>query len=768
MDIRPHPLVAAGLAAAAAACTLLPWWRALRAPVLLVDGPPLPLAADEWTGAEILGTLLTVGIGTLAVAAVALAVVGRLGDRREGAVVGDQTPRTALSKRSSAAVSAAVGAAVAAGAVRVLFEWGPSGALGAWFGGLLGLLAVAVALRCGRAAGGRRRVATPAAVPAHDLGPFVLAAALVGGLVVGILPAAGATPAAADGPFTHIADLATVPLRSGATALPASDLRLTTVDGAVAAVTDDGIADVEHGRVTVLARVGADDRGRHAGGILGVADGRVARFVDASTVLVTGLHAGDPTAVRINGVAEAGTVGSDGTAWLRGYGEPSATIRRLDLSSYTGAATLDITFLPVVTIDAPVGADPVAVHDVVPVQGGALRRAGHDGGFRLERIAAEPGRVAVTPVAGGFDPTCGLTAAARSASLPTLGPFAGAPDGGAWLAAGGRLLRVGPDGVLRAVRAPPPGEVSALVTTAEGSVVLAVRDALWTVSPTTPLDDLPPTPSDCVPQPRSAGPAVALVPVANTGTDRLGAPLGVDGRWVGSTRDGQLTAVSADGRTRRPLGTRADGAPGAVWPDGSGGVWWLESAAGTVTLVHGRPGLAPVRLPPVAIPADRVVLVPDLGGRTPLVATPTGAFEVDAGVATRVVDGPVTGGVVRADGHGWLLAGGRLLALDGGRVLGAAIDGSGIAGRAGVGAPVPVQLAKNVPPARIALDGGSVALDARGRAAVFSDGVVLAVTVDGTVTPVAQDLRLTAPVSVEGGLVQRGDDGALLRVDLPG
>jgi hypothetical protein len=197
-------------------------------------------------------------------------------------------------------------------------------------------------------------------------------------------------------------------------------------------------------------------------------------------------------------------------------------------------------------------------------------------------------------------------------------------------------------------------------------------------------------------------------------------------------------------------------------------VWWLESAAGTLTLVHGRPGLAPVRLAPVAIPADRAVLVPDLGGRTPLVATPTGAFEVDAGVATRVVDGPVTGGVVRADGRGWLLAGGRLLALDSGRVLGAAIDGSGIAGRAGVGAPVPVQLAKNVPPARIALDGGSVALDARGRAAVFSDGVVLAVTVDGTVTPVAQDPRLTAPVSVEGGLVQRGDDGALLRVDLPG
>src|SRR5205807_2459945 len=163
-----------------------------------------------------------------------------------------------------------------------------------------------------------------------------------------------------------------------------SDVRLTVVGGAVAAVTDDGIAAFEHDRVTVLARVAVDDRGRHAGGILGVADDRVARFVDPSTVAVTGLRAGDPTVVRVTG-------------------------------------------------------------------------------------AAEPGRIAVTPVAGGFDPTCGLTGAARSASLPTLGPFASAPDGGVWLAAGGRLLRAGPDGVLRAVRGALPGEVTAMVTTADGS-----------------------------------------------------------------------------------------------------------------------------------------------------------------------------------------------------------------------------------------------------------------------------------------------------------
>nr|MBA3906970.1 hypothetical protein [Pseudonocardiales bacterium] len=137
MNLRPHPLVAAVLALLATACTLLPWWQADRAPALLVDGPPLPLDADEWTGVELLGTPTAVALATLAVVGIALAVVGHLADR---------TPRTSVSERSSAAVAAAVGAPVAAGAVRVLLDWGSSGAVGAWFGGLLGLLAVAAAL----------------------------------------------------------------------------------------------------------------------------------------------------------------------------------------------------------------------------------------------------------------------------------------------------------------------------------------------------------------------------------------------------------------------------------------------------------------------------------------------------------------------------------------------------------------------------------------------------------------------------------------------
>jgi hypothetical protein len=734
---RLRPPAAGGLAVLSVACVFLPWWRADQAPVLLVDGPPLPLAPDSWTGADLLGIPLAIGLAALAALAAVMTTPRRATSHPFGAL---RTPPagcevTRRGAKWALPVVGLVGAATAAGGSRVLATSGPGATPGAWAAVALGAAAVVVAV-------GRPRLR---AAP-------VLAAALVGTLVTGVLP--GTDAAAADGPYVRLAELAaTGPLRSGATALPAgSGLALTVVDGAAAAVTDDGIANVAHGRVTVLARVPADDRIRHAGGILGVAGDRVARFVAPGALLVTGLRAGDPTAVRVLGVAEASRVGTDGTVWLRGYGEPAATIRRLDLRAYGGASTLDVTMLPVVTIDAPVGTAPLAAADLLPVPRGALRRTAN----RLERVTVEPGRTVVTPVAGGLDPACGLTAVARNAALAGPGPFAAAADGGAWVAASGRLLRVGSDGVLRAVRASLPGPVTALVTTPDGAVVLATRQgALWALPPGAPLEDLPLTRSDCVPDPRPAGPPVALVPVANTGPDRLGVPLGVDGRWASGTRDGQITAVSADGRTRTPLGTRSDGALGPVWPDGAGGVWWLEGS----TPVHAHPGAPQVRLPPVAVPANDIALIPDLGGRPPLVATPAGAYRLDG---TRLVDGPVTGGVVRADGRGWLLQGGRVLALAGGRVLGPVIDGGGLA------APVAVQLAHNVPPTRLRLGDAALGLDAQGRVVVIADGVVLAVTMDGAVRPVAQDPRLTTPIAVEGGLVQRGDDGTLLRVDLPG
>ena len=309
---RLRPPAAAGLAVLGVACVLLPWWRAADAPVLLVDGPPLPLTPDAWTGIELIGAPLAVGLAVLGAVALALGA-----------------------STAACAVAGLVGAATAAGAGRVLVTWGPSTAQGAWFAAAFGVAAVLVAI-------GHRPVWA------------TLAAALVGALVTGI-PRMDGT-AAADGPFVRLADLADAGvLRSGGTTVPTGPgLRLTVADGTAAAVTDDGIATAAHGRVDVVARVPADDRIRHAGGILGVAGDRVARFIAPGTLLVTGLHAGDPTAVRVVGVAEASPVGSDGTVWLRGYGEPTATVRSLDLGAYDGATTVDVTLLPVVTIDAPV------------------------------------------------------------------------------------------------------------------------------------------------------------------------------------------------------------------------------------------------------------------------------------------------------------------------------------------------------------------------------------------------------------------------------
>lgn len=298
---------------------------------------------------------------------------------------------------------------------------------------------------------------------------------------------------------------------------------------------------------------------------------------------------------------------------------------------------------------------------------------------------------------------------------------------------------------------------------------LAVRNqdayALWRLpGAAAVLADLPATPAGCVAAPPAAGPPVSLVPVGETAGDPLGAPLDTSGRWASDRLGtGAIVAVTPDGR-RAPLGVRdGDGGVGPVVPDGSGGVWWLEAGDGRSTLVHGCPGVAEHRFPAVEIPGTGASLLTDLGGRPPLAGTTAGAFRIDGGSAERVVDGRVDGGAVRADGRGWVLVGGRVVALDGDRVLGPVID----AGPAPDDAvPVVVQLAKGVAPNRLALPPSHLGLDAQGRAVVVSDGVVIAVDVDGAVGVVAQDPRLDAPFVVEGGLVQR-DGGTLLRVDLP-
>ncbi len=716
----------------AAAALLLPWWREPVTPVLLVPGPTLALPRETWAGWEVLGAggmaLLLVPAG----AAIVAAAVGRPGAWR--LLIG------------------AAGVAAVVVAVSVAIDRGGA-AQGAGIAALAGFAAAGIAVSAGPV-----RV-----VPALAAGAV---AVIVAGLAV---PGPDAGPAGAAGPFVRLGSLDGAGFRSGTPGTRAPHPGLTVLDGGAAVLTDDGVVRlVAGGRAEVLARVPPHGRGGEQG-VLGVAGDRVARWVDAGVVMVTGLRAGDPVAVRIRDVAAAGRVGSDGSVWLRAAGDPLATVRRLDLTAYAGAQDLAAVYLPVVTIDPPVGSASLDVDDLRPVPGGALRTTGG----RLDRVTPEPGHVAVTTLAGGLDATCGLTATPRDAFLRNASPPVPDADGGVWLVDDHRtLLRLGPDSLLRAVPTPLPGVVTDLVVTPGGAVVMALEGpdgpALWRLPDAeSALAPLPAAPPWCAADPPPVGPPVGLVPVANTSGDPLGVPLDATGRWAsgraGAT--GGIVVMTPDGQ-RLPLGARQDGTLGVVVPDGSGGAWWLEVTGNRATLVHGRPGLPQERFPAVDRPAPEQgsLLLPDLGGRPPLLGTADGAFRIAGGAAVPVVTGRIDGGVVRADGRGWVLADGRLLALDGDRVLGPVIDAG--AGRAS-DVPVVVQLAKGVPAHALALPNAALGLDARGRAVVVSDGVVLAVDDAGTVTPVAQDPRLGAPHTVVGGLVDVGDQDTLLRVELP-
>ena len=92
-------------------------------------------------------------------------------------------------------------------------------------------------------------------------------------------------------------------------------------------------------------------------------------------------------------------------------------------------------------------------------------------------------------LAGGLDPSCGLTRSGPMPFLPRLvGPTVD-PAGDLWLAVGevgdgpNRLVRLSGDGELQVVAQPVPGQVDDLVATADGGVDLLVAGpdsrALW-------------------------------------------------------------------------------------------------------------------------------------------------------------------------------------------------------------------------------------------------------------------------------------------------
>jgi hypothetical protein len=713
----PRTLLAAlGFAAAAALLLPLPWWTAPRAPVVLVGtGPAVRGETAGQAGWELAGPITAALLVALVVAAAVLLALRRIGPARVVLVL-----------------AGATGLAVGAG---VLVGRGAS-------------LPAAAAAACGVTAAALAALGSPA----------VLAVALLAA-VVPVLPGGPVHSAAADtggaaGPFVRVARLAA----AGGVAV--------VVDGQPGVVTAGGLAVLDAaGHAEVLAAT--PDAPPDRPSIIGAADGRVVRWSAADSVTVTGLDERDPVAVTVHGVSAASRLGADGTLWVRATTDPPGAARLLELGQRDGEQTADATYLPVFAIHGPTASAAVDVATVLPLGTGAVRTVPQEAGQRLERLSGDAsGHTTVTLLAGGLDATCGLTRSGPASFLPQPGPPAADGEGGVWFVTGpapdGRLARLGPDGVLEVVAAPLPGAASSIAVTPDGQPVLVLADAtgpaLWRLpDPAAALTDLPAPAPACTAAPAPLAPPVALVPVGRTGRDPLGVPLSADGRWASAGPGGEI-AVVAPGGARTPVGVRADGGAGPVWPDGSGGVWWVEAPGAPV---HGT-AAGTERFPPVS--QEGSALVPDLGGRPPLLVTATGALRVGSRSPVPVVGGRIAGGVVRADGRGWLLADGGLVALDGDRMLGAVIDPGD---RQADTTPVAVQLAKGVAPAALALPRATVALDGAGRAVVVADDVVLAVGDDGSVSVVAQDRRLVGlPVfAAEGGLVAH-DRGDLLRMDL--
>ena len=477
----------AGLAAVAAAATVLPWWRADRGAVLLggdpgtsiqrgavgggggVAGPVTELPPDVWTGVEVTG-LWAVVVAVSAGAALVVALLGGLGLRR-----------LAVAARWTAA---AAGLAAAAGAGRALAQWGQSGAVGAWVTLAAGIGAVGSALALGARESPvpARRVARPGTAspafrharrrPAVHLA-VALGLATVAAAAVAVVPT-GPTPRprAMTGPFVPVAAVGAFPLRSGETGLAATDdVRPIIADGAAGVVSRAGVVvATADGRARVLAR---PDRGAPAP--IGVVGDRVIRWIFADSVAVTGLRAGSPLDVVVRGVREVGAPGADGSVWLRSDADPAGTVRRLDILRLDGEQRIAATYLPVVTIQE--AEPPVDLRTVLPVRGGGLRNLAEAG--RLELLTGTAGGIATTPLAGT---RCG---AAGVADLDR----AAADRSGVWFvlvsADGERLAHLDPasDGAARAVPAVLPGTVTALAAPGDGSLLFVARDArgaaLW-------------------------------------------------------------------------------------------------------------------------------------------------------------------------------------------------------------------------------------------------------------------------------------------------
>jgi hypothetical protein len=511
-------LPASALCAAAAGALLLPWWRADRGAVLLDGESVAALPPDVWTGVEVTGpwavavaapaavavlmaVLTTTGLTTTGLTTTGLTTTGLTATeltateltatelRRHrprpdganaalGAVDGPNAAFAPSGGRPTAGrlVAAARWTAAAAGALavavagRALVGWGPSSAIGVWTTLLAGLGAVGcvwwLPTRGSRAP--VRRAGRSGLVgrwPRHG----ALLGAVVAVVVLPSDPGPRQWPDA--GPFVPIAAVGAFPLRSGTDGLAATDdVRPVLADGAPGVVSRAGVVVAVGGRARVLA---LPDRGAPAP--IGVMGDRAVHWISADSVAVTGLHSAAPVDVVVRGVAEAGMLGADGSAWVRTDADPAGTVRRLDAARLVGRQRLAATWLPVVTIQEP--EPPVDLRTVLPVRGGGLRSLAGVG--RLELLTGTAAGITTTPLAGRRCGTAGvasldLTAADRS---------------GVWFVLvstdGERLAHLDPDadGAIRTVAAVLPGTVTAVTAPGDGSLLFIARDAqgsaLW-------------------------------------------------------------------------------------------------------------------------------------------------------------------------------------------------------------------------------------------------------------------------------------------------
>ena len=437
--------VPVALAAVAAAALLLPWGRAGAGPVLLEAGLLRALPPDAWSGIEVTGARALV---VAALAAVAVVV---------GASTWDSTG-------ARACVAAGGGAAAACG-VAALVGWGPTAAPGVWVAVTAGVVAVGAALV--------RRAGATRTWP-------VLVAALVAAAGTVALPGGEQVPdRAAAGPFQRVATLgAWWSPRSGSAGLSSSggDPRPVVVDGAPGIVGAAGVLIADpRGRARVLART---EPGAPAP--LGVAGGRVARWVTVDALTVTELRADGPLEVTVRDVGAASPVGDDGSVWLRSDVDPSDTVRRLTLGDYDGRQELSAVYLPVVTIQRPDGEGPIDVQAVRPVPGGALRVAYPDPGKQIQLLTDTAAGIAVRPLTRVSAPPCLFPAVVgtgdvRAMAADATGVWYPTPDQ--------RLAHRDPDGTVRTVPTRLPGAIAALAAPGDGSVLFIARDddgnALW-------------------------------------------------------------------------------------------------------------------------------------------------------------------------------------------------------------------------------------------------------------------------------------------------